>query len=77
MRTINEKKIVVLRNGSVWCVDKMASSLTADSFFNLSTQQQQKTNYNKEYIYVKLTDSALRAIEEFLKNQVGTKLQIS
>ncbi|XP_070508067.1 RNA polymerase II elongation factor Ell [Chironomus tepperi] len=47
----------------------MASSLTADSFFNLSTQQQQKNNYNKEYIYVKLTDSALRAIEEFLKNQ--------
>jgi hypothetical protein len=48
----------------------MASSLTADSFFNLSTQHQ--NNYNKEFIYVKLTDSALRAIEEFIKNQVGT-----
>lgn len=45
----------------------MASSLTADSCFNLSTQHQ--NNYNKELIYVKLTDSALRAIEEFVKNQ--------
>jgi hypothetical protein len=50
---------------------KMASSLTADSFYNLSTQHQ--NNYNKELIYVKLTDSALRAIEEFVKNQVGTE----
>jgi RNA polymerase II elongation factor ELL len=49
----------------------MASSLTADSFFNLSTQHQ-SNNYNKELIFVKLTDSALRAIEEFVKNQVGT-----
>jgi hypothetical protein len=53
--------------------DKMASSLTADSFFNLSTQHQ--FNYNKELIYVKLTDSALRAIEEYARNQVGIRLK--
>lgn len=45
----------------------MASSLTADTFYNLSTQHQ--FDYNKELIYVKLTDSALRAIEEFARNQ--------
>jgi RNA polymerase II elongation factor ELL len=49
----------------------MASSLTADSFFNLSTQHQ--INYNKELIYVKLTDSALRAIEDYARNQVGIR----
>jgi RNA polymerase II elongation factor ELL len=49
----------------------MASSLAADAFFNLSTQHQ--FNYNKELIYVKLTDSALRAIEEYARNQVGIR----
>lgn len=51
----------------------MASSLTADSFYSLSTQQQ--FNYNKDLIYVKLTDSALRAIEEYARNQVGIRLR--
>lgn len=50
---------------------KMASSLTADSFYSLSTQHQ--FNYNKELIYVKLTDTALRAIEDYARNQVGTR----
>lgn len=53
------------------CDNKMASSLTADSFYSLSTQHQ--LNYNKELIYVKLTDTALRAIEEFARNQVGIR----
>lgn len=48
----------------------MASSLTADSFYSLSTQHQ--FSHNKELIYVKLTDSALRAIEEYARNQVGS-----
>lgn len=52
--------------------NKMASSLTADTFFNLSTQHQ--NNYNKELIYVKLTDSALRAIEDYARNQVGIRV---
>lgn len=49
----------------------MASSLTADSFYNLSNQHQFNYNNNKEFIYVKLTDSALRAIEDYVKNQVS------
>lgn len=48
----------------------MASSLTADSFYSLSTQHQ--FSHNKELIYVKLTDAALRAIEDYARNQVGS-----
>lgn len=32
------------------------------------------SNENKELIFVKLTDSAYRAIEEYQKNQVSTQL---
>lgn len=32
---------------------------------------------NKELIFVKLTDSALRAIEEFQRNQVGSDCSLS
>lgn len=52
------------------CDSKMASSLTADSFYSLSTQHQ--FSHNKELIYVKLTDAALRAIEDYARNQVGS-----
>lgn len=31
-------------------------------------------NENKEFIYVKLTDSALRAIEEYQRNPVSTQI---
>lgn len=48
----------------------MASSLTADSFYSLSTQHQ--FSHNKELIYVKLTDAALRAIEDYARNQVSS-----
>lgn len=39
------------------------------NFYNLSSQN--SLNCNKELIFVKLTDSALRAIEEYQKNQVS------
>lgn len=51
----------------------MASSLTADSFYSLSTQHQ--FSHNKELIYVKLTDAALRAIEDYARNQVGSAVR--
>lgn len=35
------------------------------------------SNENKELIFVKLTDSAYRAIEEYQKNQVSTKKHFS
>ncbi|XP_055537943.1 RNA polymerase II elongation factor Ell isoform X2 [Wyeomyia smithii] len=43
------------------------------------SQQQQNPNSSKELIFVKLTDSALRAIEEFQRNQLklGTALNPS
>ncbi|XP_058834445.1 RNA polymerase II elongation factor Ell isoform X2 [Topomyia yanbarensis] len=43
------------------------------------SQQQQNPNGNKELIFVKLTDSALRAIEDFQRNQLklGTALNPS
>ncbi|XP_053688421.1 RNA polymerase II elongation factor Ell-like isoform X2 [Sabethes cyaneus] len=43
------------------------------------SQQQQNPNSSKELIFVKLTDSALRAIEEFQRNQIklGTALNPS
>lgn len=47
------------------------ASITADTFYNLSNQHHY--NNNKEFIYVKLTDSALRAIEDYIKNQVSIK----
>ncbi len=30
-------------------------------------------NSNKEYIFVKLTDSALKCLEDYQKNQVSTR----
>lgn len=40
--------------------------------YGLSSQQ--NFSENKDLIFVKLTDSALRAIEEYIKNQVSTIL---
>jgi len=47
------------------------AALVAGVEYGLSSQD---INYeNKSLIFVKLTDSALKAIEEHLKNRVSTK----
>lgn len=52
-------------------IAKMAALCTGISY-GLS-QQSCLSNENKELIFVKLTDSAYRAIEEYQKNQVSYK----
>lgn len=47
------------------------AALCAGSYGLSQQQQQYPNNDNKELIFVKLTDSALRAIEEFQRNQVS------
>ena len=54
-------------------VAKMAA-LCAGSY-GLS-QQGSLNDENKELIFVKLTDSALRAIEEFQRTQVSSKMPV-
>ncbi|XP_065090111.1 RNA polymerase II elongation factor Ell isoform X2 [Ochlerotatus camptorhynchus] len=46
------------------------AALCAGSYGLSQQHQPQNTNDNKERIFVKLTDSALRAIEEFQRNQL-------
>lgn len=42
--------------------------------YGLSSQQ--NFGENKDLIFVKLTDSALRAIEDYIKNQVSFRLKL-
>lgn len=52
-------------------VGKMAALCTGISY---GLSQSCLSNQNKELIFVKLTDSAYRAIEEYQKNQVSNNL---
>lgn len=47
------------------------AALVAGVQYGLSSQL--NSNENKSIIFVKLTDSALKAIEDYLKNRVSTK----
>ena len=47
----------------------MAKSLKPNSTYNLSTKEDE--NSNLELFFVKLTDSSLKAVEEYIEYQVG------
>lgn len=49
------------------------AALVAGVQYGLTSQEH--FNENKSLIFVKLTDSAFRAIEEYLKNRVSTILE--
>ena len=46
----------------------MENSLVPNETYSLSTKEE--SNQSKELFFVKLTDSSLRAVEEYLENKV-------
>ena len=47
---------------------KMERSLKPNESYSLSREEH--INRNKEFYFVKLTDSSIRAVEEYLQNKV-------
>eukprot|EP00795_Rhopilema_esculentum_P006241 gene6241-11652_t len=51
--------------------EEMENSLVPNETYSLSTKEE--TNQSKELFFVKLTDSSLRAVEEYLENKAAIK----